>query len=69
MGSLSPALDLLNASEIKEIIDGKISSVDGDESKDEPEGVAPPRAKTTQKKSNDDSGGIMGGGLPDPHPA
>ena len=61
--------ETLNASEIKEIIEGKIPSVDGDELKDDPEGVAPPSAKTTQKKSNDDSGGIIGGGLPDPHPA
>jgi len=61
--------ETLTGSEIKEIIDGKIPSVDGDESKDDPEGVAPPRAKTTQNKSNDGSGGIIGGGLPDPHPA
>jgi len=61
--------ETLNASEIKEIIEGKIPPVDGDETKVEPEGVAPSSAKTTQKKSNDDSGGIMGGGLPDPHPA
>lgn len=60
--------ETLNASEVKEIIEGKISSVGGDETKVEPEGVAS-NAKTTQKKSNDDSGGIMGGGLPDPHPA
>ena len=60
--------ETLNASEIKEIIKGKIPPVGGDETKVEPEGVAP-SAKTTQKKSNDDSGGIMGGGLPDPHPA
>ena len=61
--------ETLNASEIKEIIEGKIPPVGGDETKGEPEGVAPPTAKTTQKKSNDDSGEIMGGGLPDPHPA
>ena len=61
--------ETLDASEIKEIIKGKIPPVSGDETKGEPEGVAPPTAKTTQKKSNDDSGEIMGGGLPDPHPA
>ena len=61
--------ETLNASEIKDIIGGKIPPVGGDETKVEPEGVAPSSAKTTQKKSNDDSGEIMGGGLPDPHPA
>ena len=61
--------ETLNASEIKEIINGKIPPVGGDETKVESEGVAPPSAQPTQKKSNDDSGGIIGGGLPDPHPA
>jgi len=61
--------ETLNASEIKEIINGKIPPVGGDETKVESEGVAPPSAQPAQKKSNDDSGGIMGGGLPDPHPA
>ena len=61
--------ETLNASEIKEIINGKIPPVGGDETKVESEGVAPPSAQSTQKKSNDDSGGIIGGGLPDPHPA
>ncbi|MCS5545077.1 MAG: ATP-dependent zinc metalloprotease FtsH [Gammaproteobacteria bacterium] len=61
--------ETLNASEIKEIIGGKIPPVGGDGTKVESEGVAPPSAQPTQKKSNDDSGGIMGGGLPDPHPA
>jgi len=61
--------ETLNASEVKEIIEGKVPPVGGDETKVEPEGVVPPSAKTTQEKSNDDSGGIMGGGLPDPHPA
>ena len=60
--------ETLNASEIKEIIEGKVPPVDGEESKVELEGVAP-SAKTAQEKSNGDSGGIMGGGLPDPHPA
>ena len=61
--------ETLNASEIKEIINEKIPPVGGDETKVESEGVAPPSAQPTQKKSNDDSEGIMGGGLPDPHPA
>ena len=61
--------ETLNASEVKEIIEGKVPPVGGDETKVEPEGVAPSSAQPTQKKSNDDSGGIMGGGLPDPHPA
>ena len=61
--------ETLNASEIKDIINGKIPPVDGDETKVESEGVAPPSAQSTQKKSNDASGGIIGGGLPDPHPA
>ena len=61
--------ETLNASEVKEIIEGKVPPVGGDETKVEPEGVAPSSAETTQEKSNDDSEGIMGGGLPDPHPA
>ena len=60
--------ETLGASEIKEIINGKIPPVSGDETKVESEEAAP-SAKTTQKKSNGDSGGIIGGGLPDPHPA
>ena len=60
--------ETLGASEIKEIINGKIPPVSGDETNVESEEVAP-SAKTTQKKSNGDSGGIIGGGLPDPHPA
>ena len=61
--------ETLNASEIKEIINGKIPPIGGDETKVESEGVVPPSAQPAKKKSNDDSGGIMGGGLPDPHPA
>ncbi|MBT5985828.1 MAG: ATP-dependent metallopeptidase FtsH/Yme1/Tma family protein [Nitrospina sp.] len=60
--------ETLGASEIKEIINGKIPPVGGDETKVESEEVAP-SAKTSQKKSNGDSGEIIGGGLPDPHPA
>ncbi len=58
----------LGASEIKEIFNGKIPPVGGDETKVESEEVAP-SGKISQKKSNGDSGGIIGGGLPDPHPA
>ena len=60
--------ETLGASEIKEIINGKIPPVGGDETKVESEEVAP-SGKISQKKSNGDSGGIIGGGLPDPHPA
>jgi cell division protease FtsH len=60
--------ETLGASEIKEIINGKIPPVGGDEIKVESEEVTP-SAKISQKKSNGDSGGIIGGGLPDPHPA
>ena len=60
--------ETLGASEIKEIINGKIPPVGGGETKVESEEVAP-SSKMSQKKSNDDSGGIMGDGLPDPHPA
>ena len=60
--------ETLGASEIKEIINGKIPPVGGDETKVESEEVAP-SAKISQKKSNGDSGEIIGGGLPDPHPA
>ena len=61
--------ETLNASEVKEIIEGKVPPVGGDETKVESEGVVPPSAQPAKKKSNDDSEGIMGGGLPDPHPA
>ncbi len=60
--------ETLNASEVKEIIEGKVPPVGGDETKVESEGVVPPSAQPAKKKSNDDSEGIMGGGLPDPHP-
>ena len=60
--------ETLGASEIKEIINGKIPPVGGDETKVESEEVAP-SAKISQKESNGDSGEIMGDGLPDPHPA
>ena len=59
--------ETLNASEVKDIIDGKIPPADGQETKTKPEGeVSSP--KKTQSKADDDSGEIIGGGLPDPHP-
>ncbi len=61
--------ETLTGSEIKEIIDGKVPPVGGIKTKVETEGTVIPGIKTSQKKPNDDSGEIMGGGLPDPHPA
>ena len=60
--------ETLNASEIKDIVDGKVPPTDGQEKK-LPEDDVITREKKPQSKSNDDSEGIMGGGLPDPHPA
>ena len=60
--------ETLNASEIKDIIDGKIPPADGQETKTKPEDVVS-SPKKTQSKSDDDSEEIVGGGLPDPHPA
>ena len=60
--------ETLNASEVKDIIDGKIPPADGQETKTKPEGVVS-SSKKTQRKADDDSGEIVGGGLPDPHPA
>ena len=60
--------ETLDGSEIKDIIDGKIPPADGQETKTKPEGVVS-GPKKTQSKADDDSGEIMGGGLPDPHPA
>ena len=59
--------ETLDGSEIKDIIDGKIPPADGQETKTKPEGVVS-SSKKTQSKADDDSGEIMGGGLPDPHP-
>ena len=59
--------ETLNASEIKDIIDGKIPPADGQETKTKPEGVVS-SSKKTQSKADGDSGEIMGDGLPDPHP-
>jgi len=60
--------ETLTGAEIKEIIDGKVPPEDGIKTKVETEGTVP-NIKTSQKKPNDDSGEIMGGGLPDPQPA
>lgn len=60
--------ETLTGLEIKEIIDGKIPPEDGIKTKVETEGTVP-SIKISQKKPNDDSGDIMGGGLPDPQPA
>ena len=59
--------ETLNASEIKDIIAGKIPPADGQETKTKPEGVVS-SSKKTQSKADGDSGEIMGDGLPDPHP-
>ncbi len=58
--------ETLSASEVKDIVDGKVSPVDGQETKTEPGVVSSPKEN---QKADDDSGEIMGGGLPDPHPA
>ncbi|MBT6661935.1 MAG: ATP-dependent zinc metalloprotease FtsH, partial [Nitrospina sp.] len=60
--------ETLTGLEIKEIIEGKIPPEDGIKTKVEIEGTVP-SVKISQKKSSDDSGDIMGGGLPDPQPA
>ena len=60
--------ETLTGLEIKEIIDGKIPPEDGIKTKVETEGTVP-SVKISQKKPNDDSGDIMGDGLPDPQPA
>ncbi|SVD94425.1 uncharacterized protein METZ01_LOCUS447279, partial [marine metagenome] len=58
--------ETLNASEIKEIINGKTPPSGGQEVKKES-----PTNSTTEirNKTDEDSGDIMGDGLPDPHPA
>jgi cell division protease FtsH len=60
--------ETLTGLEIKEIIEGKIPPEDGIKTKVETEATVP-SVKISQKKPNDDSGDIMGGGLPDPQPA
>ena len=60
--------ETLTGLEIKEIIEGKIPPEDGIKTKVETGGTVP-SIKISQKKPNDDSGDIMGGGLPDPQPA
>ena len=61
-------METLNASDIKNIIDGKTPPGDGQGSKNNLKNEASTPEKNTNK-ANDDSGEIMGGGLPDPHPA
>ena len=61
--------ETLNASEIKEIVDGKVLPTTDGQEKKLPEDDVITKEKKPQSKSNDDSEGIMGGGLPDPHPA
>ena len=60
--------ETLTGLEIKEIIEGKVPPEDGIKTKVETEGTVP-SVKISQKKPNDDSGDIMGDGLPDPQPA
>ena len=60
--------ETLTGLEIKEIIEGKVPPEDGIKTKVETEATVP-SVKISQKKPNDDSGDIMGGGLPDPQPA
>jgi len=60
--------ETLNASEIKDIVDGKTPPSDGQGIKKESTSTTSPPEKT-QNKADEDSGDIMGGGLPDPHPA
>jgi hypothetical protein len=61
-------METLNASDIKNIIDGKTPPVSGQDSKTDLKNEASTPEKN-KSKANDDSGEIMGGGLPDPHPA
>jgi cell division protease FtsH len=58
--------ETLNASEIKDIIAGKTPPSGGQEEKNKSSTIS---AKEIQNKTDEGSGDIMGGGLPDPHPA
>ena len=60
--------ETLNATEIKDIVNGKEPPADASDEKPPVENVIAQEEKA-KPKSNDDSEGIMGGGLPDPHPA
>ena len=58
--------ETLGASEIKDIVDGKEPPANGQETKT---GTEMTSTKKTKKESDVDSDDIIGGGLPDPHPA
>jgi len=60
--------ETLNATEIKDIVNGKEPPADASDEKPPVDNVIAQEEKA-KPKSNDDSEGIMGGGLPDPHPA
>jgi len=60
--------ETLNLTEINEIIDGK-DMPDGKPGYSPIPDSVPIKNDNSNAKSNDDSDGIMGGGLPDPHPA
>ena len=60
--------ETLNLTEINEIIDGK-DTPDGKPGNSPIPDSVPIKNDNSNAKSNDDSDGIMGGGLPDPHPA
>ena len=60
--------ETLNASEIKDIINGKTPPSGGQEVKKE-SSSSTNSSKELRNKTDEDSEDIMGGGLPDPHPA
>ena len=60
--------ETLNASEIKDIINGKTPPSGGQEVKKE-SSSSTNSSKELPNKTDEDSEDIMGGGLPDPHPA
>jgi len=60
--------ETLGAKEIQDIVDGKEPPVDPPEDELSGDKIRARSAKP-EPKSKDDSEGIMGGGLPDPHPA
>jgi len=60
--------ETLNASEVKDIINGKTPPSGGQEVKKE-SSSSTNSSKELRNKTDEDSEDIMGGGLPDPHPA
>jgi cell division protease FtsH len=60
--------ETLNLAEINEIIDGKAAPDTKPGNNPSPDST-PIKNDNSTAKSSDDSDGIMGGGLPDPHPA